>query len=55
MSTPRGRRRRASALIEACDALIAAIAFTAGAAVTTRDRAGFTDCGVRVIDPWDAA
>jgi predicted nucleic acid-binding protein len=48
-------RRRAGTPIEAFDALIAATALIAGAAVATRDADGFEGCGVTVINPWDAA
>jgi toxin FitB len=37
------------------DGLIAAIAVASGAAVATRDVAGFEGCGVSIINPWDAA
>jgi hypothetical protein len=47
-------RRRAGKPIEAFDALIAAIAWVAGAAIATRDVDGFADCGLTVINPWDA-
>ena len=47
-------RRRAGAPIEAFDALIAATALVAGAAVATRDVAGLKDCGLTIINPWDA-
>ncbi|ARN79985.1 PIN domain-containing protein [Methylocystis bryophila] len=45
-------RRDAGAPIEAFDALIAATAAEAGAAVATRDVRGFQGCGVALIDPW---
>jgi predicted nucleic acid-binding protein len=47
-------RRDAGKPIGAFDALIAATALVAGAAVATRDVEGFADCGVAVINPWDA-
>jgi predicted nucleic acid-binding protein len=47
-------RRQAGKPIEAFDALIAATAWVAGAAVATRDVAGFADCGLTLINPWDA-
>ena len=34
------------------DCQIAATARARGAAVATRDRDGFVDCGIEVIDPW---
>jgi predicted nucleic acid-binding protein len=48
-------RRQAGKPIEAFDALIAATASVAGAAVATRDVEGFADCGLTVINPWEAA
>ena len=48
-------RRHAGAPIDGFDALIAAIARAAGAAVATRDTGGFSDCGVTLINPWQAA
>ncbi len=47
-------RRAAGKPIEAFDALIAATARVAGAALATRDIGGFADCGVELIDPWAA-
>ena len=47
-------RRRAGNPIEAFDALIAATALAAGAAVATRDKSGFEGCGLTLIDPWTA-
>jgi toxin FitB len=47
-------RRHAGRPIEAFDALIAATALAAGAAVATRDLGGFADCGLALIDPWEA-
>jgi predicted nucleic acid-binding protein len=48
-------RRRSGNPVEAFDALIAAAALAAGAAVATRDTGGFAGCGLTVINPWDAA
>lgn len=48
-------RRRAGRPIGMPDAQIAAIASTAGAAVATRDVAGFEGCGVTVANPWETA
>jgi predicted nucleic acid-binding protein len=45
-------RRRAGNPIEGFDALIAATALAAGASVATRDAAGFSGCGLALIDPW---
>ncbi len=46
-------RRRAVKPIEAFDALIAATALAAGAAVATRDVGGFAGCGLTLINPWE--
>jgi predicted nucleic acid-binding protein len=48
-------RRRAGRPIEGFDALIAAIARAADAALATRDVDGFHGCGLNVIDPWGTA
>ena len=45
-------RRRAGRPIEAFDALIAASALAAGAAIATRDIAGFEGLGVTLFNPW---
>jgi toxin FitB len=45
-------RRRAGIPIEGFDALIAATALAAGAALATRDVGGFAGCGLTLIDPW---
>ncbi|MDE2937475.1 MAG: type II toxin-antitoxin system VapC family toxin [Chloroflexota bacterium] len=37
------------------DCMIAAIARSNGAAVATRNVRDFTDCGVEIINPWEAA
>lgn len=50
----RALRRGAGRPITIEDAMIAAIARRAGAAIVTRDRGGFDGCGVLVIDPWTA-
>jgi toxin FitB len=47
-------RRQAGAPIHTFDALIAATALVARAAVVTRDTDGFTGCGLTVINPWEA-
>jgi predicted nucleic acid-binding protein len=47
-------RRRIGNPMETLDAQIAATAKAAGAAVATRDVAGFEGCGLVVIDPWTA-
>jgi predicted nucleic acid-binding protein len=48
------RRRSAGKPIEAFDALIAATASVAGAAIATRDIGGFEGCGLTLINPWEA-
>lgn len=48
-------RRDAGAPIEAFDALIAAATLAAGAGIATRDVGGFAGCGLRVVNPWEAA
>jgi len=48
-------RRLAGTPIEAFDALIAATAFVAGAAIATRDTNGFKGCGLTVINPWETS
>ena len=48
-------RRQAGKPIEAFDALIAATALVAGAAVAKRDIAGFEGCGLTLINPWQAS
>ncbi|MGV7034364.1 PIN domain-containing protein [Methylobacterium symbioticum] len=45
-------RRRAGQPIEGFDALIAATARAAGAAVATRDTGGFQGCGLTLANPW---
>lgn len=37
------------------DGYIAAIAASRGLAIATRDASGFADCGIEVVNPWDAA
>lgn len=51
----RAARRRAGRPMAVMDALIAAIALSADAAIATRDTSGFDDCGVSLINPWIAA
>lgn len=48
-------RRRRGRPIDAFDAQIAAAARVAGADIATRNIADFTDCGLTVINPWEAA
>jgi len=47
-------RRRAGRPVSSFDAQIAAIAHTVGAVIATRNVADFSDCGVEVINPWEA-
>jgi predicted nucleic acid-binding protein len=47
-------RRRAGRPIAEADAQIAAIARSRDAAVATRNSADFADCGLTVINPWEA-
>ena len=48
---PAGRRGRP---ITVEDAMIAAIARAHGAALATRNGRDFADCGIAVVDPWEA-
>lgn len=48
------RQRRGRPLV-GFDGLIAAIALPRGFAVATCDAGGFADCGIEVVNPWDAA
>jgi toxin FitB len=47
-------RRLAGRPISHFDAQIAAIAYAGGAAIGTRNVADFDDCGVAIVDPWNA-
>jgi toxin FitB len=47
-------RRQAGAPIHTFDALIAAIALVARAAVVTRDTDRFAGCGLTIVNPWEA-
>lgn len=47
-------RRRLGRPIEGFDALIAAITAATGYRIATRDIGGFSDCGIDVINPWQA-
>ena len=46
-------RRQAGTPIHTFDALIAATALVARAAVVTRDTDGFAGCGLTLINPWE--
>ena len=47
-------RRRARGLpMDKMDCQIAAIAYTKGAHVATRDESDFAHCGIYVINPWE--
>lgn len=48
------RRRELGRPVGTMDCMIAAIAHTSGASVATRDVDDFADCGVPLINPWDA-
>ena len=45
-------RRNAGKQISQFDAMIAAVARSAGATLATRNVKDFVDCGIPVIDPW---
>jgi toxin FitB len=47
-------RRREGRPIEAFDAQIAATARVAGAEPATRDVRDFPDCGLTLVNPWEA-
>lgn len=47
-------RRKSGRPIASLDAQIAAIARAAGFAVATRNIADFAECGVALLDPWNA-
>jgi predicted nucleic acid-binding protein len=47
-------RRRSGRPISQADAQIAAIAVSRGASLATRNAADFVDCGIDIIDPWNA-
>lgn len=47
-------REKAGRRIETFDAMIAATALTRKAKIATRDISGFQDCGVEIINPWEA-
>jgi toxin FitB len=48
-------RKRAGRPAAPLDLMIAAVARAKGAAVVTRDTSGFEDCGVPLINPWQAS
>jgi len=48
-------RERMGHPFEGFDGLIAAIAKARNAIIATRDVADFTDCGVPILNPWNAA
>jgi predicted nucleic acid-binding protein len=45
------QRRQVGKPIAQCDAQIAAIAYSRGAAVATRNSSDFLDCGIQVLNP----
>lgn len=48
------RRRMSGRPIDSFDAVIAAIARAHGMAIATRNIGDFEDCGIDLINPWDA-
>lgn len=48
------RRNALGRPISQLDAMIAAIARSRSAALATRNTADFSDCGVRIVNPWTA-
>jgi len=53
-ATLRTARERAGRPMSAIDAQIVAIARAHRATIATRDLVGFADCGVGLVDPWQA-
>ncbi len=53
-ATLRAARERSGRPMSAFDAQIAAIARAHRATIATRDLGGFADCGVGLVDPWQA-
>ena len=47
-------RRQKGRPIATADLIIAAIALAHDAAIVTRDDDGFSDCGLKLIDPWSS-
>lgn len=47
-------RKSAGRQISQFDAMIAAVARSAGATLATRNVKDFIDCGIAVVDPWSA-
>jgi toxin FitB len=47
-------RRHVGRPIAQADAQIAAIVRSRGAALATRNSADFTQCGISVVNPWEA-
>lgn len=48
-------RRLAGRPIATVDLMIASVARSQGASVVTRDISGFEECGVTLINPWEAS
>lgn len=46
-------RKKSARPIQFADAAIAAICIVHQAAILTRDTSGFTEIGIKVINPWD--
>ena len=51
----RAKRQKMGRPIKELDAQIAAIAAVHGATLATRNARDFEDCGIKVINPWEAA
>jgi predicted nucleic acid-binding protein len=47
------RRQGLGRPISQSDAQIAAITYSHGAALATRNAADFADCGIRIVSPWE--
>jgi predicted nucleic acid-binding protein len=47
-------RRRAGRPVSTIDLMVAAIAWSHGASVVTRNVTDFDSCGVDIIDPWSS-
>lgn len=48
-------RRNAGRPIATIDLIVASVARSQGASVVTRDIGGFDDCGLTLINPWEAS
>lgn len=45
-------RKNSGRPISQCDAMIAAMAYSRGASLATRNVKDFVDCGIEIVDPW---